>query len=43
MKIMANLVRCRRFADEIMQMSAAEKESLLAGAPSGGPTQLSRQ
>jgi len=32
MKIMTELLRRRRFADEIMQMSAAEKRDLLAGA-----------
>ena len=33
MKIMAELLRRRRFADEIMQMSAVEKRELLASAP----------
>ena len=33
MKIMTELLRRRRFADEIMQMSAVEKRDLLAGAP----------
>ena len=42
MKIMARLVRGGRFADEIMQMSAVEKESLLASA-SGGKAALLRQ
>jgi len=32
MKIMTELLRRRRFADEIMEMSAAEKRDLLAGA-----------
>jgi uncharacterized protein len=39
MRIMTSLVRSGRFADEIMQMSATEKESLLAGAPGGRPKQ----
>jgi uncharacterized protein len=45
MKIMTKLVRSGRFADEIMQMPAADKDALLAGLPSGRPTQtaLSRQ
>jgi len=34
MKIMTELLRRRRFADEIMQMSSVEKRDLLAGAPS---------
>jgi len=39
MKIMTSLVRGGRFADEIMQMSAVEKESLLAGASTARPKQ----
>jgi len=38
-------VRSGRFADEIMQMSAVEKEALRTGAAGGTPKQtaLSRQ
>jgi len=35
MTIMTELLRRRRFADEIMQMSAVEKRDLLAAAPGG--------
>jgi len=45
MKIMTKLVRSGRFADEIMQMTAAEKDTLLASVTGAMPTQaaLSRQ
>jgi len=45
MKIMASLLRRGRYAYEIMQMSAVEKEALLAGVATGTtqPTALSRQ
>ena len=45
MKIMTSLVRSGRYADEIMAMSASEKEALRAGVDGGRPTQnaLSRQ
>jgi uncharacterized protein len=42
MKIMAELLRRRRFADEIMQMSAVEKRELLASAPAEQPLFRSR-
>ena len=42
MKIMANLVRSGRFADEIMQMSAVEKKALRTGTAGGRPKQTAR-